>query len=230
MGQQVMNASRALYSDLKGKYGRRSGVIITDSFLFLMKSIQSTVTTVNFDVLTNSSSGTPPTVIERRLNISDKFVVRDHAICLMKAGTTTAATQAEINVGVPRTYPNGSVFSGASEAANLQAVYNGYCTVIINSVVYYQALDIRRFYRVPTSQKGVAVSTVATTGVIGDDGWDILNYAFSPVQPQFELDGTGNNQLSVTIGNPTSLIGTNSQNFLCWMLRGFLVQNINQRS
>jgi hypothetical protein len=73
------------------------------------------------------------------------------------------------------------------------------------------------------------VSTVANTGVLGDDGWDILNYAFSPVQPQFELNGVGNNQLSVTIGNPTSLIGTSSQNFLCWILRGFLVQNVNQR-
>jgi len=226
--QKVMNASRALYSQLKEKYGNANrNVIITDSFLMLMKSIQGTITTVNFDVLTNASSGTTPTVIERRLNITDRFAVRDMAVCIMKAGTTVAATQAEINIGIPSTYPNENVFNGAGEAANLGAVYNGYLTIIIDSVVYYQALDLRRFYRVPTSQKGTAVSAVAVDGIVHNDGWDILNYAFAPVQPQFEFSGSGNNQCSVTINNPTSLVGTNSQNFLCWYFRGFLIQNIN---
>lgn len=230
--QKIMNASRALYDRLEKKYTKDKypGRIITDSYLMIMKSIQSAgVTVVNFDVLSNASSGSVVNVIERRLNISDRFVVRDMAICLMKAGTSVAATQAEINVGVPRTYPNSNVFTGASEASNLQAVYNGFCSVTIDSIVYYQSLDLRRFYRVPTSQKGIAVSAVALTGVLGDDGWDMLNYAFSPVQPQFELNGVGNNQLSVTVNNSTNLQGTNSQNFLCWYFRGFLVQNVNNQ-
>lgn len=235
MRQKVMNPSRALYDQLVAEYpkSRFPNVIVTDSYLLLMKSIQGTLNQVQFDILTNASTGTPPQCIERRLNLSDKFCVRDMAICLMKtaaAGGAGVSTQAEINVGVPRTYPNASVFANAGEAVNLEAVYNGYLTIIINSTVYYQSLDLRRFYRVPQSQKGVAVSAVAGTGVLGDDGWDILNYAFSPVQPQFTFSGDGNNQATVTINNSTVLSGAvTSQNWLVNIYRGFLIQNVNNK-
>ena len=231
--QKIITSSRALYEQLKAKYPKSQfpNVIITESFLFLMKSIQNTITVLNFDVLTNASSGTPPTVIEQRLNMSDRFCVKDMAMFLMKtaaAGGGGVSTSAEINNGIPRTYPNATVFANAGEALNLESVYNGFATIIIDSIVYYQKLDLRKFYRVPTSQQGVAVSTVAGTGVLANDGWDILNYAYAPVVPQFEFNGSGNNQFTFTNNNPTNLAGAvTSQNWMCASFRGFLIQNVN---
>lgn len=187
------------------------------------------MTVINFDVLANSTSGLSPNIMERRLNITDRFSVKDMAICVSKAGTTVVATQAEISVSTPSTYPNLNVFAGAGEAAALQMVYNGFASITIDSTVYYQAYDLRRFYRVPTSQIGTAVSSIAVQGVLNNDGWDNLNYCFSPVSTDFEFSGSGNNQLSVTVPQSGAITtaGTNSQNFLWWIFRGFLIQNIN---
>lgn len=218
------NQPRALYSELKSKYAGR-GAIITDSYLMLMKSIQGTITTVQFDVLNNVGT---PTVNEVRLNITDRFCVREMSMFLAKAGASTAATNAEVSVARPSTFPNLNIFTGANEAANLEAVYNGNLRVVIDSVVYYQSLDTRRFYRAGQAQQGTAVSSVATTGIQARDQYDMLNYAFSPVYPTFELNGIGKNEVTLTIPNPTVLSGTSSQNFVCLLMRGFLVQNINQ--
>lgn len=233
MIKPASNRSRAMYNALLEKYTkeRYPQRIITDGYLMLMKSIQGTPTNVIFDVLVNQSSGTVATNIERRLNITDRFNVSDMSICLMKAGSSTTATQAEISVARPDTYPNPNVFTAANEASNLESVYNGSLNVTIDSTVYYQALELRRFYRVPTSQAGTAVSTVAITGVIQRDGWDNLNYAFSPVTPDFEFSGIGNNQVTVNLSpSAIDLSGTSSQNFLVIYFRGFLIQNVNQRS
>lgn len=225
---KVMNQSRALLDTLRGKYQKYPNVIITDSYLLLMKSLQATITTISFDVLSNVGNAT---VLENRLSITDRFAVKDMAVCIMKAGASTTATSAEIAVGRPNTYPNTSVYTGAAEAVNLEAIYNSQLRVVIDSKVFYQSLDTRRFFRVPTSQQGVAVSTQgagAAPGLIQRDGWDSLNYAFSPVAPNFEFSGSGKNEVTLTLPNPTLTSGTSSQNFVLAYFRGFLIQNINQ--
>lgn len=222
---KVMNQSRALLDTLRAKYQKYPNVIITDSYLLLMKSLQGTITTVTFDVLSNVGNAT---VLENRLSITDRFAVKDMAVCIMKAGASTAATAAEIAVGRPNTYPNPNIYTGAAEAANLEAIYNSQMRVAIDSKIFYQSLDTRRFFRVPTSQQGTAVSAVAGTGVLSRDGWDNLNYCFSPVAPNFEFSGSGKNEVTLQLPNPTLTSGTSSQNFVLAYFRGFLIQNINQ--
>jgi hypothetical protein len=156
------------------------------------------------------------------------FTVKDMTMCLLKAGSSTTATDAQVSVGQPNTYPNPFIFTGANEAANLEAIYNSNMSITIDSTVYYQAYDMRRFFRVPVSQGLTAVSTVATTGVLQRSGWDNLNYCFAPVVPNFEFSGIGNNQVVVNTPTGITFAGTSSQNFLVGIFRGFLVQNVNQ--
>jgi len=223
------NQSRAVLSVLQRE---NPGKVITDSYLLLMKSLQQTTTSITWDVLTNQST---PTCIEQRLNLSDKFVVRDWAYATMMTAMAGAApTNAEISVGIPWTYnnPQATPFGfGPVVGPLIGAIYNGTIDVTINSLVYYRKFPVRNFYRVPVSQAGTAVSTQATTGVVQRDGWNDLNFAFSPVMPTFTLDGLGSNQIVMTLPNPTATSAAATfANFACLYMRGFLIQNVNQKS
>lgn len=222
------NQSRAVFQALTQEY---PGKVITDSYLLLMKTLQQTTTQISWDVLTNQST---PTVIEQRLNLSDKFVVRDWAYAtMMTASAGTTSTAAELSQGIPVTYnnPQATPFGfGPTVGPLIGVIYNGYIDVTINSLVYYRKFPVRNFYRVPVSQSGTAASAVATTGVIQRDGWNDLNFAFSPVMPTYTLDGLGSNQIVMTLPNPTATsAAANFNNWACLYLRGFLIQNVNQK-
>lgn len=222
------NQSRAVLNQLQREY---PGKVITDSYLLLMKTLQQTTTTITWDVLTNQST---PTCIEQRLNLSDKFVVRDWMYAtMMTASAGATSTPAEISEGVPWTYPNAQATPfgfGPNFAPLIGVIYNGWIDVTINSLVYYRKFPVRNFYRVPTSQSGVAVSSIAVQGVLTADGWDSLNYGYSPVMPTFTLDGLGSNQIVMTLPNATATSAdTNFNNWACMYMRGFLIQNVNQK-
>lgn len=213
---------RAVYDFISDKY-QQSDIVITDSYLRLETSLQGSFTSIPFSMLTNQSPAA--NVTEKRLALTDKFCATDICVYIMKAGASVAATDAEKTVARLRSYPNNTVFSGANEAANLGAIYNGSMQIKINGKVYIDSLDLLRFYRVPVSQKGAAVSTVATTGVLQEDGFDNLNYGFAPLTPTLLFDGLGKNDISVNLPSSTTLSGTTSQNFAVVVLRGFLLQN-----
>ena len=228
---QATNAPRALYNELLSVYPKKNypNRIITDSYLRLEQSIQGTVSTVSFNMLTNQGTGQQAqNVTENRLQITDRFVAASVAILIMKAGSSTSASQSEISVAKPHTFPNGYVFTGANEAENLQALYNSQMRITVDSTVYIQSLDVQRFYRVPTSQQNVAVSTAGSGNLINSDGWDSSSYPFSALTPTITFSGIGKNEIVITLPNSTNLGGTSSQNFaICW-IRGYLIQNVNQ--
>jgi hypothetical protein len=219
------NQSRALLQEINNQYPNN---IVTDSYLFSMVNVNgAAVNQITFPLLINEGVAQS---IENRLLLSDRFVVRDWSVFLMNTEQAgTSPTAAEVAVGRPSTYPENSVFTAAI-AALLESVYNGKLKVTINSAVYYQSFPVRNFFRVPTSQAGVAVSAVAVTGITNRDGWDNLNYPFSPVYPTFTVDGLGNNQIQLTLPTSTVLAAAAGFcNFVCLMLRGYLVQNVNQK-
>lgn len=220
------NQSRALLQTIKEVYPNN---IVTDSYLLSMVNVNTApVNQIQFPLLINEGTAQ---CIERRLLLSDRFVVRDWAVFLTQvAATASAPTAAQVSVARPYTYPANIIFT-AAVAALLEAVYNGSLKVTINSAVYYQSFPVRNFFRVPTSQVGVAVSAVATDGIINRDGWDSLNYCFSPVYPTYTVDGLGNNQIQLTLPNSTNLASAGSFcTFVCLMMRGYLVQNVNQKN
>jgi len=226
---KALNQGRALLEQLRREYmtpeNKERNVIITESYLFLMANLNGGAKNqLQFFALTNQSQTAPVTSVEKRLDITDRFAVRDMSMVLMKTKDTTAA---EVAKGRLHTFPNPNVFTAANEADNLESIYNGWANIQIKSVVYYQNYDVRRFYRVDNAVEGQAVSTVAVTGVNPRDTWNMLNYSFSPVETAFELNGSGSNILSVTLPASIDNSGTNTVNWLCWYFRGYLIQNIN---
>lgn len=196
---------------------RRDGVITTQSYLRLEKSIQGTVNSINFDVLANQGSAG---ATERRLQLTDTFTITALAVMIYKAGTSTTATSAQRAAARLRTWPNPLIFTGASEADALETLYNGYLGVKVNSTVYVESLDLRSFYRVHTSQQ---LAGPVTT--IPADEWPQINNGFKKIVPTITLNGAAKNDISLTLPLATNLGGTASENFVVCYLRGFLNQN-----
>lgn len=219
---KAMNPARALYNDLRAKYSDPS-VIITDSYLRFEIGLTGSPSVIAFNALTNQGQAT---ATEKRLNITDLFCCAQISMAIMKTGTaTTTPTANELAVGILRTFPNPNVFTGAQEAANLHNLYNGSLSIRVDSTVWIDSFDCNRFYRVPTSQKGTAVSAVALTGVLQDDGYDSLNYGYSPLTPTIMFNGRGKNEVNINMPGTLSLAGTSSYNTVVFLARGFLLQN-----
>lgn len=237
--------------------------IATQGFLRLGQSVQTTLNSINFPVLSNQG-----TVLstERRLNVTDMFTVTHWAMYLVKAGGQpavgsvgggTAATATDIATARNWTYPNPYVFSTAAnglptfltnnaasaltpftqESNNMYSIYNGFISVTIDREVVIDSFDTLRFLRVPASQQQMAQAAAAiapAAATIGYsagatfDQWESANYGFSEVDPQFTLNGIGDNNITITLPAPVSLAGASSQNFVFLQLRGIRWQNASK--
>ena len=240
--------------------------IATQGFLRLGQSVQSTLNSINFNVLQNQG-----TVLstERRLNVTDMFTVTHWAMYLVKAGGQpsaagppsvgggVSATPTDIATARNWTYPNPYVFATAAnglptfltnnganaltpftqESNNMYSIYNGFISVTIDREVVIDSFDTLRFLRVPGSQQQMAQAAAAiapAAATIGYsagatfDQWESGNYGFSEVDPQFTLNGIGDNNITINLPAPVSLAGTLSQNFVFLQLRGIRWQNASK--
>lgn len=223
---KATNRQRAIYNDLRDRvYRGQNDVIITDSYL-RFETVLGTSTSLSFNTLVNQGA---QTVTEHRLNMPDRFCVTDMGFFIRKVAAATP-TDAQIASAQLDTFPNPLTYTGAGEAAALNALYNSYVTVRIDSVVYYDSLDLLRFYRVPTSQQNVSYVVASPAGnSIQADGWDTMNYGFAPIDPTFSLDGKAKNDISVTLPTSIAMAGTSSVNYAVLIVRGFLLQNASGR-
>jgi hypothetical protein len=171
-------------------------------------------------------------------------------------GTGTLAA-ADIATARNYTYPNPYVFATAAkgnptflqnqaaaqlipettESNNLYSVYNGFISVTIDREVVIDSYDTMRFLRIPGSQQQMAQAAAAVApaaAVIGYsagatfDQWESANYGFSEVDPQFTLNGIGDNNISITLPTAVSLAGASSTNFVFMQLRGIRWQNASK--
>ena len=173
-------------------------------------------------------------------------------------GGGTAATAADISIARNYTYPNPYVFANAkqglptfltnnatasallpqtTESNNLYGIYNGFISVTIDREVVIDSYDTMRFLRVPGSQQQMAQAAAAiapSATVIGYsagatfDQWESANYGFSEVDPQFTLNGIGDNNISINLPSALNLTGTDSTNFVFMQLRGIRWQNASK--
>lgn len=224
-----MNENRALIDRVKpvlaSKGYSTEGAVATQGYLALLSSIQGTVNSVSFTVPANQ--GTTRS-IENRLQITDMFTISHWSLYLLKAGATTAATDAELSVARPRTWPNPLVFTGASEAANLEAVYNGSLRVSVDREIVVDSYDTRRFYRAGVAQELVQQTVTASVGVWQRDEWQGPNYGFAALDPEVTINGVGDTQITLTLPTSINLAGTSSQNFVYLVLRGIRWQNVSK--
>ena len=126
-------------------------------------------------------------------------------------------------------FNNPRVFTVANEANNLGGIYNGSLYVKIGDTVYFEQYPTEDFKKVGTSEKGVAVSDVATTGVLPFSSGDYKKMG-ATVTPVVMVDGSGKNQFQINLPAPLDLsagaIGVATRaNFVFFECRGFKCQN-----
>lgn len=154
------------------------------------------------------------------------------------------------------TYPNPYVFATAAkglptfltnngatalvpetaESNALYSMYNGFINVTIDRETVIDSYDTMRFLRVPGSQQQMAQGAVAAGSptVIGHsaaatfDEWTSANYGFSEVDPQFTLNGIGDNNITINLPAAVNMAGTSSVNFVFLTLRGIRWQNASK--
>jgi hypothetical protein len=209
-------AVRALFNRLP----KRPGTITTQSYLRLEKKI-TTQSAVTFDVLNNQGS---QTVTEKRLAITDAFQISAISLLFYTHDRTSAGS---LEKSTLQSWPNSNVFTGAGEAASLQAFYNGFLSIRVNSTVFLDSLDLYRFYRAGVAQSGVETTT--TPSVYLANSWDGGDWSFYSMTPSIELSGATKNEITVTLpSNVTVTPAANHDTYCVCYMRGFLQQNAAQ--
>lgn len=201
-----------------------AGCTVTQSYLRLERNLQTagTTTQIKFDVLsTDSTYGTPAT-IEQRLETTDVFVATAISIGIYKAGSSTTASSDDRTKARIEYSPNPGTFSGSGEADNLMSLYNGYLRLLVNRKVYFDALDVYRFYRVGDIQAGLITSTGGVTTQRSNQ--PEANYGMVGLNPTLSIGGQSQNDFSINMPSALSLIGTTSTNFIVLYFRGYQVQ------
>ena len=210
-------AVRALFNRLP----KRPGTITTQSYLRLEKKI-TTQSSVIFDVLNNQGS---QTVTEKRLAITDAFQISALSIFFYTHDTAVSNSQEKARL---YSWPNPFVFSGAGQSPAMQAFYNGFLSIRVNSTVFLDSLDIYRFYRAGVAQTGLETTT--TPSQYQADSWDGGDYGFYSMTPSIELSGATKNEISISLPSNVTVppaTATSATYVVCY-LRGFLQQNAAQ--
>jgi hypothetical protein len=124
-----------------------------------------------------------------------------------------------------------------TESNNFYSMYNGFINVTIDRETVIDSYDCMRFLRVPSSQQQMAQAAAAITPtitVIGNsagatfDEWTSANFGFSEVDPQFTLNGIGDNNITINLPAAVNLAGADSVNFVFLTLRGIRWQNASK--
>lgn len=218
--------ARDIYSSIKDKYqaryGKASGIVITQSYLRLQSAALTTQSSVQFGVLVNELAPNTSTVdpSEKRLALVDNFLITEMRFSLLKVASGDSASISPLYQ-----FPNEYVFNGVDEAKNLESIYNSSFGLLINGETILDSWDVRRHYRVGTAQQGLAVSTAASENTYQADTHDNASWGYFPVTPQIELRGNAKNKLTINLPVSVNLAGTGSSNYVVCELRGLLVQN-----
>jgi hypothetical protein len=213
---------QALYNEKAAQYAK-AGVITTPSYLRLELTANTVATSVlNFNTL--DTSGTK-TVTERRLKLNDTFTITDIAFYIIAdtAATVNAPTDSQRAKARMYTYPNPTVAAIGATADDLEAIYNGFLSLRIDSTTFIDSLPMRQFYRVGTSQAGYLGGTGGVA--IARDEWPLMNYGRAELLPSIELNGQANIEWSISLPTAQTL-GAPADNFIAFglILNGFLNQ------
>ena len=215
--QEVFNEKSRQYA--------RAGVITTQSFLRLETLAPTSAQSVfNFNTLDTSGIKTPT---ERRLKLADTFTVTDIAFYLgYGLNATNTPTAAQYTTQKLATWPNPQITAiGTTQAAELEAIYNGFLSLRIDTTTFIDSIPMRQFYRVGTSQQGVG-STATNNLPVQINEWPLSMYGQVPNFPTVELNGQSNIEWSVNLPSATLCAGANGVGFvnLVLVLGGFLNQ------
>jgi hypothetical protein len=197
----------------------KAGIRATEGTLRL-ESALSTSASYTFQVNANQSQ----IVTEIRLRQGDVFIATAIGMYLKKA-TGATPTDAQQTTAALHTFPNSTVFTGASEATNLQSIYNSKLQFQVNSTNLTETLDTRRYYRVGEAQQGLAVSTAASNNTYFASQWNVADYGMMTFHQTIALNGQANNTINLLLPAGVDCSGTSSTNYAVIYLKGVLLIN-----
>lgn len=219
---KAFSRKQAVFNEKAQQYARQ-GVITTPGYLRLESLAPNSATSVfNFNTL--DTSGTK-TATERRLKLADTFTITDISFYIgTGACSNNAPTPAQYASQELNTFPNPQVAAIATKSDELEAIYNGFLSLRIDTTTFIDSIPMRQFYRVGTSQKGVGAAT-GVTGIQANE-WPLSMYGRTDLLPTIELNGQANIEFSINLPNGTDCSGVTTS-FFCNMviiLQGFLNQ------
>jgi hypothetical protein len=215
---KALDTYRATYNSLKKRFAvGKSNVIITPGYL-RSEQVLGTQNQVSFPILVNE--GTAPRSTERRLGISDTFVITDLGIRIGRlTGAAPQATPGPIQL---ESFVNNYVFTVVAEQAALHTFYNGALSVKVGSITYIEALDMLRFQQVGTAQRGLSVLAANPYSASEVKGLSDL----ADIVPTIQFSGQEKNIVQVTLPESAAMGAVApAQNVAVFYARGFLCQN-----
>lgn len=202
-------AARLIYENAKAAMQRAglnpSASKMTQSFLRLEQDLSTNKATYTFSLLNQNSGSAKNT--EQRLGLQDSFIVSSVGLFLAKpSGATDSAFELDTCAN-DVTYTN---------AAAMNAVYNGVLQIGVNNDLILPAWDLQRhFYRAQTQLTAAANSPKS--------GKRLAEDAFYAVEPNITLIGTKNNNIQIVLPQALTAVDANSR--LVLFFRGILAQN-----
>lgn len=223
----MKSISRVNFSNIIAKYKQlgKGNVRLTQSSLFLTKTLTGTQTAYTFDVLENQNQNAE----EIRLNINDEFIITELGVYLF--GTINADGDPARNIMVTNTLRQLSV----AAAGDVAPLYQGKLKMSVNNVVYMEKWDLKKHEIVPFDQFTYD-STGATPAANKADGSKYGEDGMYELAPMVTLSGAKKNEITIempvapspgtyTWQDQGAITSTIVLNKVAIMLRGLNAQN-----
>jgi hypothetical protein len=233
---KAFSRKQAVFNEKAQQYARQ-GVITTPGFLRIETLAPTSATSIfNFNTLDTSGVKTST---EKRLKLADSFTITDISFYLGTGScTANAPTAAEYAKQKLNTFPNPLITGLTGGVAdNLEAIYNGFLSLRIDTTTFIDSIPMRQFYRVGTSQEAVG-SSATNNNQITRNEWPLSMYGKTDLLPTIELNGQANIEFAINLPTATVCSATTTGHFvnMVIVLQGFLNQgaatvqrNIQQR-
>lgn len=201
---KAFSRKQAVFNEKAMQYARQ-GVITTPGFLRLETLLANSGTatslnTISFNTLDTSGTKQPT---ERRLKLSDTFTVTSFSFYIAGAAATTvgAPTAVEQSKEELHTFPNAQVTCIGANSPAIEALYNGYLSLRVDTTTFLDSVPMRQFYRVGDVQQGTITATGGNTG--NKSSWNAGMFGRTELLPTIELNGQANIDWSITL--PTNI-------------------------
>jgi len=191
--------------------------ILSQSYLRLERTLQTTVTNYQFGITVNDSpAGSTITSTENRLNLQDSFFVGSIS---MFTSLTTNSTDSNM---VLDSYPNATKYSTSGAAAALYNLYNGSFSLTVNNRVITPSWNAYQHLYVPQTQNGTGVTAQTVFPI---DQFEGSTSASLAVEPNWVLIGSKNNNFTLNLPSAVGTLQASKTTRVVIILRGVLAQN-----